>query len=137
MSRATDVAEQFLAAWSKDDPEALLALCSDDCVYEDVTVAAVMGSHKDLRDFFNLFRTALPDMSFTSEQVSPCDQGVTVEWTVTGTHSGTVPGLPPATNKYAEVRGVSVIDLDANGRISGVRDYWDSATWLRQIGLME
>lgn len=137
MSQATDVAEQFLAAWSKDDPEALLALCSDDCVYEDVTVAAVSRSHKELRDLFAMFRTAMPDLSFTSDGVAPCDQGVTVEWTVTGTHTGTVPGLPPATNKAAEVRGVSVIDLDANGLIRGCRDYWDSATWLRQIGLME
>ena len=137
MSRATDVAEQFLAAWSKDDPEALLALCSDDCVYEDVTVATVVGTHKELRDLFTMFRTSMPDLSFISEQVTACDRGVTVEWTVSGTHTGTVPGLPPATNKYAEVRGVSVIDLDANGLISGCRDYWDSATWLRQIGLME
>jgi steroid delta-isomerase-like uncharacterized protein len=137
MSRATDVAEQFLAAWSKDDPGGLLALCSDDCVYEDVTVAAVSRSHKELRDFFTMFRTALPDMTFTSEGVTACDKGVTVEWTVTGTHTGDVPGLPPATNKAAEVRGVSVIDLDANGLIRGCRDYWDAATWFRQIGLME
>ena len=137
MSQATDVAEQFLAAWSKDDPQALLALCSDDCVYQDVTVGAVLHSHKELRDFFTMMRTALPDMSFTSEGIRACDGGVTVEWTVTGTHTGTVPGLPPATNKPAEVRGVSVIDLDANGLIRGCRDYWDAATWFRQIGLME
>ena len=137
MSRATDVAEQFLAAWSKDDPEALLDLCSEDCVYEDVTVASVSHSHKELRDLFTMFRTAMPDLSFTSDGVATCDKGVTVEWTVTGTHTGSVPGLPPATNTAAAVRGVSVIDLDANGLISGCRDYWDAATWLRQIGLME
>lgn len=137
MSRATDVAEQFLAAWSKDDPEALLGLCSEDCVYEDVTVAAISHGHQELRDFFTMFRTALPDMRFISEGVNACDASATVEWTVSGTHSGNVPGLPPATNKYAEVRGVSVLDLDATGLISGCRDYWDSATWLRQIGLME
>jgi len=137
MSRATDVAEQFLAAWSNDDPEALVALCREDCLYEDVTVGAVLGSHKELRDLFAMFRTNMPDMAFRSEKVKPCDSGVTVEWTVSGTHTGTVPGLPPATNKYAEVRGVSVIDLDSDGLISGCRDYWDAATWLRQIGLME
>src|SRR5437870_3460415 len=115
MSRATEVAEQFLAAWSKDDPENLLALCSEDCVYEDVTVAAVMRSHKELRDFFTMFRTALPDMTFISHGVTAGDRGLTVEWTVTGTHSGTVPGLPPATNKPAQVRGASVIELDGNG----------------------
>ena len=137
MSQATDVAEQFLAAWSKDDPEALVVLCSEDCVYEDVTVAAVARSAEELRDLHAMFRTALPDLTFTSAGVSPCDNGVTVEWVVTGTHTGNVPGMPPATNKAAEVRGVSVIDLDANGLISGCRDYWDAVTWFRQIGLME
>jgi steroid delta-isomerase-like uncharacterized protein len=137
MSRSTDVAEQFLTAWSQDDPEALLALCSDDCVYEDLPVGAVNRSHKELRDMFIMFRTNMPDMSFRSEKVLTCDNGVTVEWTVTGTHTGTVPEMPPATNKYAEVRGVSVIELAPNGLITGCRDYWDAATWLRQIGLME
>lgn len=99
MSRATEVAEQFLAAWSKDDPQALLDLCSQDCVYEDVTVAAVLGSHKELRDFFDMFRSVLPDMNFTAEGIEACDRGVTVEWTVTGTHRGNAPGLPRATNK--------------------------------------
>src|SRR5215211_4230185 len=106
----------------------LLALCSEDCVYQDVPVGAVMSSHKELRDFFDMFRTAMPDMNFTAAGVRACDQGVTVEWAVTGTHTGTVPGLPPATNKAAEVRGVSVIDLNAEGLATGARDYWDAAT---------
>jgi steroid delta-isomerase-like uncharacterized protein len=137
MSRATEVGEQFLAVWSKDDPQALLDLCREDCVYEDVTVATVLGSHKELRDFFDMFRHVLPDMSFTSEGIKACEGGVTVEWTVSGTHRGDAPGLPPATQKYAEVRGVSVLDLDADGLITGVRDYWDAATWFRQIGVLE
>ncbi len=137
MSQAIEVGEQFLAAWSKDDPQALLDLCSEDCVYEDVTVAAVLRSHTELRGFFEMFREVLPDMSFTPDGIRGCEGGVTVEWTVTGTHRGNAPGLPPATNKYAEVRGVSVIDLDGDGLIRGVRDYWDAATWFRQLGLMQ
>jgi len=47
---------------------------------------ARQGSHQELRDFFDMFRTVMPDMRFTSEGIKACDGGVTVEWTVAGTH---------------------------------------------------
>ena len=66
-----------------------------------------------------MFRTALPDMTFISNGVTAGDRGRTVEWT------------------SAQVRGASVIELDASGLIRACRDYWDAATWFRQLGLME
>ena len=137
MASIHDVAEQFLAGWSKDDPETLLAMCAETLVYEDVPVGAVLHNKDELRGLHTMFRTAMPDLSFTLDSASG-DQGtVTVEWTVTGTHTGTVDGLPPATGKPAQVRGVSVINLDDTGRMTACRDYWDPATWLRQIGQLE
>ena len=53
---------------------------------------------------------------------------------MTGTHQGDLPGLP-ATGKPFSVRGSTIFEITAD-KICVVRDYWDLATVLRQVGLM-
>jgi steroid delta-isomerase-like uncharacterized protein len=43
------------------------------------------------------------------------------------------PGIP-ATDKPFEVRGSSIVEF-RDGKISRNSDYWDLATYLRQVGL--
>jgi steroid delta-isomerase-like uncharacterized protein len=54
---------------------------------------------------------------------------------MTGTLSGNSPELP-ATGKSFSVRGATIAQLK-NGKIQRNADYWDLATFLRQVGLME
>ena len=44
-----------------------------------------------------------------------------------------LPGLP-ATNKTFEVRGATVVDF-TDGKIRRNSDYWNLATYLKQVGL--
>jgi ketosteroid isomerase-like protein len=46
-----------------------------------------------------------------------------------------MPGLPAATGKQVEVRGASILEF-ADGKIRRCSDYWDMATFLKQLGLM-
>jgi steroid delta-isomerase-like uncharacterized protein len=57
-----------------------------------------------------------------------------VEWVMRGTHRGDLPGMP-ATGKQVEVRGASILEF-ADGKIRRCSDYWDMATFLKQLGLM-
>jgi steroid delta-isomerase-like uncharacterized protein len=57
-----------------------------------------------------------------------------LEWTMSGTHQGDLPGMP-ATGRSFSVRGATVLQL-ADGLISRNSDYWDMATLLGQLGLM-
>jgi steroid delta-isomerase-like uncharacterized protein len=56
------------------------------------------------------------------------------EWVMRGTHRGDMPGLP-ATGKQVDLRGASIFDL-ADGKIRRCSDYWNVATFLKQLGLM-
>jgi predicted ester cyclase len=51
-----------------------------------------------------------------------------------GTHRGDLPGMP-ATGKQVDVRGASILEF-AGDRIRRCSDYWDMATFLKQLGLM-
>jgi steroid delta-isomerase-like uncharacterized protein len=53
---------------------------------------------------------------------------------MSGTHAGDFPGMP-ATGKRLSVRGSTILELEA-GKIRRESDYWDAATFMRQVGLL-
>jgi ketosteroid isomerase-like protein len=62
------------------------------------------------------------------------DDWAAMEWLMSGTHERDLPGMPAA-GKTFSVRGATILEL-RDGRITRNRDYWDLATFLKQIGLM-
>jgi steroid delta-isomerase-like uncharacterized protein len=54
---------------------------------------------------------------------------------MSGTNTGDVAGLP-ATNKPYRIRGVSIGQLDREGKIERNRDYWNMADYLVQVGIL-
>jgi steroid delta-isomerase-like uncharacterized protein len=135
---ATSDLEQMLddwaTAWSSHDPERVLALFTDDCVFEDVTFGVVTRSKDELRGFANGAFAAVPDLKFELTSRFAAGQWAAIEWIMSGTHKGDFPGMP-ATGKRISVRGSSIFELEA-GKIRRESDYWDAATFMRQVGLL-
>ena len=109
-------------------------MLTEDHVYEDVTFAVVCRGAAETRGFFEGCYSAIPDIHFTLTSAAADSDRAALEWTMTGTHKGDLPGLP-ATGKPFSVRGATVYEIAAD-KISVVRDYWDLATLLRQVGLL-
>src|SRR2546425_989795 len=95
--------EDLAGAWSDHDIEKLLSLCTDDCIYEDVTMGAVNRGKAAVRQFADVVFAAFPD--FKIELISGFITGdwAGAEWTMSGTHKGDLPGLP-ATGKAFSLR---------------------------------
>jgi steroid delta-isomerase-like uncharacterized protein len=127
-------AQQLLDAWNTRDAERVVELLTDDHTYEDVTFAIVNHGPTETRRFFQGAYAAFPDLHFTLSGTAGDAECCAMEWTMTGTHNGDMPGLP-ATGKPFTVRGVTILEL-AGDKICAVRDYWDLSTLLRQVGLM-
>jgi steroid delta-isomerase-like uncharacterized protein len=125
---------QWAELWSSHDIDALLSLFTDDCVYEDVTLALVHHGKSELRAFADGFIAACPDlrMELMSQFVSA--QWAAMEWVMSGTHDGDLPGLPASHKKFS-IRGASVAELDGT-RIRRISDYWDLTAFLKQLGFM-
>jgi steroid delta-isomerase-like uncharacterized protein len=130
----SQLAEQLVDAWNSLDPQRVVDMLIDDHTYEDVTFAVVCRDAAETRGFFEGAYSAFPDLHFTLTSAAINAERAALEWTMTGTHQGDLPGLP-ATGKPFSVRGSTIFEIAAD-KIGAVRDYWDLATLLRQVGLM-
>jgi hypothetical protein len=43
--------------------------------------------------------------------------------------------MPPTGKHFSAVRGTSILELEA-GKIRRQSDYWDAATFMKQVGLL-
>ncbi len=128
------IAQQWIDAWNAHDVDRILACLTEDAVYEDLPLGAVNRSHDEARQFIEASWAAFPDLRFELTAARITGEHGTAEWTMAGTHQGDFPGLP-ATGQAFSVRGVSVLELSGD-KIRQVRDYWDFATVMRQLGVL-
>jgi steroid delta-isomerase-like uncharacterized protein len=123
-------AESFAAAWSSHDPDKLVSLFTPDATYEDVPSAEVSHGAAEIRKFAASFFEAVPDLKLERRNSSIGTQHGTIEWVFSGTDKGLY-----RTGKQFSVRGVSVFDLRA-GKIFRNLDYYDSASIMKQVGVL-
>jgi steroid delta-isomerase-like uncharacterized protein len=125
----------WASAWSSNDAGKLLPLFTEDVVYEDVTFGAVNKGSDNLRKFATGAFDSFADMTFELKTrfVSADGQRGAMEWVWRGRQTKDFPRLP-ATNKPFEVRGATVVEF-REGKINRNYDYWDLATYMRQVGL--
>jgi steroid delta-isomerase-like uncharacterized protein/uncharacterized protein (TIGR02118 family) len=126
--------EQHWAHWSAHDMNRLVTLFTEDVVYEDVTMGVVNRGLAQFRAFGEAFFSAFPDVTFEATSSSANGSTGGSEWIMRGTHKGDLPGMP-ATGKRMEVRGSSIFEFEGE-KIRRCSDYWDMATFLKQLGLM-
>jgi steroid delta-isomerase-like uncharacterized protein len=129
------VLDAWATAWSSHDPDQVLALFTDDCLYEDVTFNVINRGKEELRAFANGVFAAVPDFKgdpLTTRFVA--GNWAAMEWVMSGTHHGDFPGMP-ATGKRFSVRGAAIVELQGD-KIRRCSDYWDAATVMRQVGLL-
>jgi steroid delta-isomerase-like uncharacterized protein len=130
--------DEWALAWSSSenkDPERLLALFAANCVFEDVTFGVVARGKDELRRFVNGAFVAVPDFTYGVTRRFATRQWAAIEWVMSGTHKGDFPGIPATGKRFSSVRGTSILELET-GKIRRESDYWDAATFKRQVGLL-
>lgn len=130
----TEILDEYEAAWSSGDPRRVAALCTDDCLYEDIPLGAVNRGRDAVAAFAAPVMEACPDFRLElTARVGPSDGWAAAEWRITGMHAGDLPGMP-RTDKRFDVRGASIIELEGD-KIMRCSDFWDMADFRRQLGL--
>src|SRR5262249_48914605 len=85
------ILEDWAAAWSSHDAEKVLALFTDDCIYEDVTFGVVNHGRKELRAFIDGVFAGIPDFKIELTVRFVIDASGAMEWIMSGTHKGDFP----------------------------------------------
>ena len=140
MARAEQqrIAGDWARAWSSSEssgPDDVLALFADECVFEDVTFGVVARGKDELRVFARRAFAAVPDFRYGVQSSFASSQWAVIEWVMSGTHRGDFPGIPATGKHFSAVRGSTVLELGA-GKIRRESDYWDAATFMKQVGLL-
>ena len=134
MSSTDTALKEWAAAWSSGDPDRLASIFTDDGVYEDGTMGVLTGGKAELKAFADGIFAAIPDFTVELSSLFTSGPWAGMEWTMSGTHRGDLPGLP-ATGKPFTLRGASILEL-SSGQLARCTDYWDMVSFLRQIGAM-
>jgi len=126
-------------AWNRHDIEAILAMHTEDSVFENHTSGG-KGVGKDaIRQILKGVFAAFPDLRFEARRTYVRDGLITQEWTATGTlatpftRGGTT--VNP-TGKSISWHGVDVIPF-VNGLVARKDVYVDSIGFLRALGFTQ
>ena len=128
----TVVAERYIDAWNTRSPVAITGMFLEGGTYTDpitngpLTGAAIGGFAEGLFASF-------PDLSFDITSNAETGSGVVLEWTMRGTNTGSLRGLPPTGEQIAQP-GIDVIRTSGD-KVRSVRGYFDRQTMLEQLGL--
>jgi steroid delta-isomerase-like uncharacterized protein len=124
------VTQGWVDAWNSHNPDAVVAVFTEDALYEDVPFGLVNRGVDQIRAFAEFFFTVVPDLQIELVNSSLKGGHGTIEWVFSGTDQGIY-----KTGKKFAVRGVTVIEVRGS-KISRNSDYYDLATMLRQFGLL-
>ena len=102
--------------------------------YELIATGEVYDGTEEVSRYYAASRAAFPDQRNEVHALYHADDAVIVEFDLLGTHRGPLRGVPP-TGREFRCRMVALF-LFAGDRIVCERVYFDSATILRQLGLI-
>jgi steroid delta-isomerase-like uncharacterized protein len=134
-----DFAERWAQAWNSHDPEKLLALMTEDIVYDDSSWPTTMRGHTEVSAFLDWCWRAFPDLRFElvdPPMVAADEPKAALYWRGFGTNSGPMdpPGLAP-TGKQMEIEGADFHEY-RDGKVARLRIVFDMATVMRQLGTL-
>ena len=126
---------EYLTNWNTHDVDKIVSFFTDDCIYENLSRGQTYRGKNQLREWVKTTFEAIPDFKLDITSLFAAGDLLACEWVMTGTLSGDSSGIP-ITGKSFSVRGATIAQLK-DGKIQRNADYWDLATFLRQVGLME
>lgn len=138
MTETERLVRQFHESWDLRDPERGAAVIAEDCQFEDIARSEPQVGPDGYRADYHRWREAFPDGEVKITRVIVEGDWAVVEFINRGTQTGTLRsslGDFPPSGRFMEVRYCSVMRV-ANGKVVEGRDYYDSASIARQLGLV-
>ena len=123
---------ELYAAWSLHEPERIDAIFAEDAAYEDVAGAQLVRGKEAVKELLRVAYAWAPDFRVTMKSLIVAGDTATTEWVSEGIQTGPIGDLPASGNSF-RLRGASVLTF-RDGKIAKVTDYYDMATFLRQLG---
>lgn len=136
-----EIGEALVAAVERRDADALSELCADDAVVHHPLSPEPVQGKAAIRASEQVLFDAFSDIDVSVMRVVAERDDVALEVVVRATNSGPLDvggeePLPP-TGRRIELPAVWFLRLDSDGKIAEERDYFDTGSFFRQLGLVE
>ena len=119
----------FEEVWNQGDDAAIDRYIAADAAGNDPDFGV---GREGFRRQWRKWREAFPDLHFAIEEMVAEGNTVVARWTLTGTHTGPLLGIPP-TGRRIRVGGMSLDHLQDGVLVSGF-DGWDNLGLRQQLG---
>lgn len=129
----------FHESWDLGDPDRGMSVIAEDCQFEDVARGELLPGPEAYKKDYERWREAFPDGEVKITNVIVQGDWAVVEFVNRGTQTGPLQsslGVFPPSGKSMEVRYCSVMRVK-DGKVVEGRDYYDSASIARQLGLVK
>ncbi len=124
--------ERVLAIWNEGNLQLVDEIFSSDCIRHDCGLPEDVKGLDGMKQYFESMRSAFPDINISVDDIIYQDDKIVWWWTLAGTNSGALQGLPP-TNNEMQLTGVSIAKV-ADGKMIEVWDYYNQASMFQQLG---
>jgi steroid delta-isomerase-like uncharacterized protein len=129
--------ERYNEAWNRHDVDAILALHTEDSVFENHTSGGKGVGKAEIREIVEAVFAAFPDLHFDTRRLYVREGLVVQEWTASATFSAAIVRQGkryPPTGKKIVWDGMDIIPMK-DGLVVRKDVYADSLSYLRQIGV--
>jgi steroid delta-isomerase-like uncharacterized protein len=138
MTETERIVRMFHESWDLRDPERGASVIAGDCRFEDVARGEPQTGPDGYRADYHRWRAAFPDGEVKITRVIVDGDWAVVEFVNRGAQTGPLKsslGEFPPSGRRMEARYCSVMRV-AGGKVVEGRDYYDSASIARQLGLV-
>ncbi|HEU4431127.1 MAG TPA: limonene-1,2-epoxide hydrolase family protein [Myxococcota bacterium] len=122
MSENTKRVSDFVAAWSRNRLDELMAFIAPDCVYHNIPLPAVKGTDA-VRAALTSFSSMASEVEWVLHQIAENDHGVVLTERTDRFKIG---------GKWVELPVMGTFEL-RDGRITAWRDYFDLQQFTKQL----
>ena len=124
--------DPYLASWNDGDLDLVDELYAPDFVWHVVDIAEDVVGTAAFKELVTSFRTAFPDFHVTFDEVLVAGDKTVIRWTMTGTNTGPLQGLPPS-GQPVRIQGVA-ISHSVDGRTIEVWQHYNPLSMFQQMG---
>lgn len=130
-----DATQALVDAWNTGDLDRVLARYTTNGSRFQAAWEEATHSGDSLREHIGAILTAMPMPRLEPRSVIDGGDTTVLEWTFVGdvvADFGPIPG----NGQHLELKGVSVIQFDADGLVKHENAYWDGATMMAGAGML-
>jgi steroid delta-isomerase-like uncharacterized protein len=132
--RNLDTMAAVVPYWNRHDVAGILSHYDDEITWHDMAMGRTHCGKAEVGAVLRAIFDAVPDLRLDLTTRVPHGDSVAEEYTLTGTHLGTLFGVP-ATGRRLRIQAVSFVRM-RNGRLAEDNFYIDVAGVLVQMGLL-